>query len=156
MTVRVHRDTEAEEIPEPGIREAVRAALRQGEREDLDVDVILVSEDHLTELHQRFLGDSSPTDVLAFELGGEEDDGPEAEIYVSVDRAREVAAERGVTVAREAALYAVHGALHLCGFDDHDPLDRARMREAENVVLIGLGHSPDDAPHDRDEPRPSE
>ena len=155
MTVRVHLDVDAQEIPSEGVRDAVRHALRHGGQEDLEVDVILVSEGHLTDLHLRFLGDGSPTDVLAFALGtGEE--GPEAEIYVSIDRAREVAAARGVTAAREVALYAVHGALHLCGFDDHEPADRARMREAENAVLAGLGHSPDRAPHDHDHPSANE
>lgn len=151
MTVRVHLDVEAPEVSPEEVRDAVRAALQHGGKANLEVDVILVSEAYLTDLHLRFLGDDSSTDVLAFALGSG-DEGPDAEIYVSVDRAREVAAARGVTVARETALYAVHGALHLCGFDDHDAVDRARMREAESEVLTGLGHSPDLAPHDQDEP----
>jgi len=58
---------------------------------------------------------------------------------VSVDRAREVAEERGLTWEREVVLYVVHGTLHLCGFDDHEDEDREAMRGAEAAVLARLG-----------------
>jgi probable rRNA maturation factor len=88
-------------------------------------------------LHARFLHDPAPTDVISFELG--DDGGPEAEIYVSVDRARVVAKERGVAVREELLLYLVHGSLHLCGLDDRTPLQCRRMRAAEAAVLASLG-----------------
>ena len=84
--------------------------------------------------------------MIAFDLG-EEGGGPEGEVYVSVERAREVAARRGVEPARELALYLVHGVLHLCGYDDHDEEQSARMRAAETAVLRSLGFTDDDAPH---------
>ena len=76
--------------------------------------------------------------MISFDLG-EDGDGLAAEIYVSVDRARAVARDRGERVERELALYLVHGALHLCGFDDRSAKDRARMRAAESLVLEALG-----------------
>ena len=54
------------------------------------------------------------------------------------DRARAVAAERGEDAAAELRLYLVHGALHLCGYDDREPAERARMRAAEAAVLSRL------------------
>jgi len=54
-----------------------------------------------------------------------------------------------VSEARELALYVVHGALHLCGFDDHDPEQRAAMRLAERAVMSSLGYEADEAPHER-------
>ena len=125
-------------ITERAIRSTVRAALAHGGRRGLDVEVALVSDRHLAAIHGRFLGDPSPTDVISFDLG-EDGVGPAAEIYVSVDRARAVARERGEPIERELALYLAHGALHLCGFDDRSERERARMRAAETAVLGELG-----------------
>jgi probable rRNA maturation factor len=101
------------------------------------VDVIFVSDAGLARLHGRYLGDPRPTDVMAFELGTA-GDGPEAEVYVSAERARAVARARGLPPARELALYVIHGCLHLCGFDDQAPNARRRMRRAERLLLSRL------------------
>lgn len=130
------------------LERAARAALAHGGEPGRAVDLVVVSDEALAELHGRFLDDDSPTDVMAFDLG-DEDDGPSGEVYLSLDMARRVAAERGVSLARELSLYAVHGCLHLCGYDDHEEEDRRAMRAAEREVLDALGFPPDDAPHER-------
>lgn len=146
MTTRITWDVEPGLVADGEAERAVEAALAHGGRAGILVDVLLVADETLADLHGRFLGDPAPTDVIAFDLGG--GGGPEAEIYVSVDCARRVAAERGVEPARELALYLVHGALHLCGFDDHEDADRSAMRAAERAILAALGYAPDSAPHD--------
>ncbi|MEO0661883.1 MAG: rRNA maturation RNase YbeY [Planctomycetota bacterium] len=144
------------------LERALLRALDHGGAPDRRVDVIVVDDPTLTDLHGRFLGDPTPTDVVTFDLGGDDEaarpteggpveDGPDGELYVSLDMARRVALERGVPLARELTLYVVHGALHLCGYDDIDDAERAAMRAAEAVVMDALGFAPDDAPHDRDE-----
>ena len=110
------------------------------------IEVALVDDETLAELHGRYLDDPSVTDVMAFELG-EEGGGPLGEIYVSVDRAEIVAGRRGSSWERELTLYLVHGALHLCGFNDLEDADREAMREAEAAVLERLGQPPDGIEH---------
>lgn len=122
------------------VRAAVAMALAHGRRPGLSVAVVFVSDPRLAELHERYLGDPTPTDVMAFDLGAP-GLGPAGEVYVSVDRARAVALARDLAPDRELALYVVHGCLHLCGYDDHRPRDRARMRAAERVVLARLGYA---------------
>ena len=141
-TPRILADEEVERI--------VRVALERGRRPGIALEVTFVTEERLTEMHGRHLGDPTATDVLSFDLG-EGDSGPAGELYVSADRARAMADERGVPLERELALYVVHGVLHLCGFDDVSSEDRRRMREVEREVLDGLGFPPDLAPHDVDE-----
>lgn len=159
MTVRITRDTALDPGDEAALRAAAEAALEHGGRPGIDVDVILVDDELLTALHGRFLGDASPTDVIAFDLGDPEapdapgrgtspSAGPVGEVYVSVECAWRTARERGVEPGRELALYVVHGALHLCGHDDHAGPDRERMREAERAVLSSLGYPDDPLPHD--------
>lgn len=146
MTVQVTWCVAARPLDDAAVEAAVDAALAYGGRAGVDVDVVLVDDPTLAALHARFLGDPSPTDVMSFDLG--DGGGPVGEVYVSVDRATAVAADRGVAVGRELALYLVHGTLHLCGHDDHEDEDRAAMRAAERAVLAGLGYDEDAAPHD--------
>jgi len=158
VTIRLAWDTETPPgIDGEALAAAGEAALAHGGSAGRLVDVVLVSDATLTELHSRFLGDDTPTDVMAFDLqdesdevDGDEDDGPSAEVYVSVGCARRVALERGVTLQRELALYVVHGCLHLCGFDDHEDDERARMRAAEVAVLDALGYPRDERVHESD------
>jgi probable rRNA maturation factor len=150
VNVRVHWDVERDVIADEEVVRTLCAALDHGGRQGLEVDVILVDAPTLADLHARFLGDPSETDVIAFDLGEEGGEGPAAEIYVSLDRARSVARARGGRVEREVALYIVHGALHLCGFDDRSEEDRGAMRAAEACVLGALGHPAESGPHELD------
>ena len=150
------RPTEGDEAPSDAqLEQALHRALAHGGAPDRRVDVLVVDDPTLTDLHGRFLGDPTPTDVVTFDLrddgdeAGPGEDGPDGELYVSLDMARRVAAERGVPLSRELTLYVVHGALHLCGFDDVDDTERAAMRAAAAVVMDALGFSPATAPHDR-------
>lgn len=142
--VTVDRQVGSGLLDDAAVAAAVRAALAHGGRAGLRVGVVLVDDPTLALLHEQWLGDPSPTDVLAFDLsdGAPDEPGPQGEIYVSVDCARRVARQLGGDPARELALYLVHGALHLCGHDDHEPSERARMRAAEAEVLAELGFAP--------------
>ena len=151
MTILVDWELEANEEPlvaDDLICRAVAAALRYGQRDELQVQVVLCSENALTALHERFLDDSTPTDVITFDLGDDDDEAPSAEIYVSVDMAKRVAAEYSQSVENELLLYVVHGTLHLCGYDDHDEEERREMRLAEASVFDALGIPFDRARHE--------
>lgn len=154
MSVEVHDAVGDAPLAAEEIARVAQAALVHGGAPELAVGVVLVDDAVLTELHGRYLHDATPTDVIAFDLrddpeeavgGGSKGppEGPDGELYVSLDCARRVAAERGRRVEDELALYVVHGTLHLCGHDDRDERDRERMRGAERAVLAALGYEPD-------------
>lgn len=121
------------------VRRAAELALEHGGRAGEALSIVFVDDDELAAMHAEWLDDPTRTDVITFDLGADGEDGPSGELYVSTERAREVARRRGLDVVREHLLYVVHGALHLCGYDDHDPRERARMRRAERAVLARLG-----------------
>jgi len=103
------------------------------------LEVVVVSDRAIHELNRRWLGHDRPTDVVAFDLR-DDFEGPDGEIYVSADTARREALQRGVMVAAELLLYCVHGALHLLGYDDHDPADRDRMHRRQAEIMRDLGY----------------
>ena len=95
------------------------------------VVVALVDDPTIAELHERYLDKPGATDVLSF---------PHGEIVVSGDTARREAEARGIPPLHELVLYVVHGALHLAGYDDRSPAQRAKMRAAERRILDELGY----------------
>jgi probable rRNA maturation factor len=80
----------------------------------------------MASLHQQFLNEPGPTDVITFQHG---------EIFISVPTARRQARQFGTSLVRELQLYIVHGLLHLHGFMDQTPRETRQMRAAEAAVL---------------------
>ena len=105
------------------------------------LSVAVVGHEEMVALNRRFTGRVGDTDVLAFAMEGPEgsSDSLVGEIVVCASRAVDEATARGVPPEWELALYVVHGALHLQGFDDHSPGDRARMYAREEEVLRAAG-----------------
>lgn len=95
-------------------------------------------------LNRRYLGHDEPTDVLSFNTGfpGLRDpDGVEelGTLIIALPVAARGARSRRVSLADELCLLAVHGTLHLLGFDHEAPPEDAAMRRMERVALVRLG-----------------
>lgn len=105
------------------------------------VSVALLGDSEMSRLHALHLGEPTPTDVITFDLRGGATSPLSfgAELAIGVEQARYVAQRRRLPFQREVELYLVHGLLHLAGFEDFRPVDRARMRRAEGKVLASLG-----------------
>lgn len=121
-----------------GIRKSIlyKAVLRTLEGEcidNADVSVILVNDDEILELNTKYLHHNYTTDVITFPL--DEGKKVEGEIYISVDTAREQAKEYLVTFINELTRLAIHGTLHLVGYDDATKKERLQMHELENKYL---------------------
>jgi probable rRNA maturation factor len=119
------------------IRRAVEAVLRDAGIEDAEISVAVVGDKTIARLHDEFLGDPTPTDVLSFVFERLESR-LEGEVVVSADTAQAVAPRFAATAEDELLRYVVHGTLHLVGYDDATPSGRAAMRKQERRYL-GLG-----------------
>ena len=91
-----------------------------------EVEISLLDDRTMAEVHGDFLDDPTPTDVITFHHG---------EILVSAETAAREAAERGGPVLRETALYVIHGLLHLHGHTDAEPAARDAMHAAQDRIL---------------------
>jgi probable rRNA maturation factor len=91
-----------------------------------EVEVAIVSDRVIADVHVRFMKIPGPTDVITFDHG---------EIVVSAETAASQAAQFGHTVDQELALYIIHGLLHLNGYDDRSEGDASRMRRAQERIL---------------------
>jgi probable rRNA maturation factor len=105
-----------------------------------ELTVILVGDRHMSALHKQFMDISGPTDVLTFPLEHDSHGRCVAgEVYVCVTEAKRRARQIDTSVRNELLLYALHGLLHLCGFDDRTKSQYNRMHRMEDRILRRLG-----------------
>ncbi|MBX3095542.1 MAG: rRNA maturation RNase YbeY [Fimbriimonadaceae bacterium] len=132
------------------IREALEALLSHYQRSDMDIEVVLMADEEIAGLNSAFRDLPEPTDVLSFPAPTQTH-GWLGEIAISVDFARRQSKARGVSVSDEAAMLAIHGGLHLLGFDDESDEDRDDMVRRMNEIAIKVGLRADEnwhsAPH---------
>lgn len=101
------------------------------------ITLLLVDDAGIAALHDRWLGDPSPTDVITFDLG--DGDGLTGDIACSTETAVREAARYGWSPRYELAYYMIHGLLHLTGYDDRVVARRRAMRARERAVFAALG-----------------
>lgn len=123
------------DVPKALIESTIRAALTAEGRLRASLSIVLVDDATIHRLNARHLGHDWPTDIITFPLDDPDTDELSGELVISAETARTVAGTLGIDPLDEVRLYVVHGILHLCGYDDHDPRDRARMREREAEIL---------------------
>ncbi|MBC2606141.1 rRNA maturation RNase YbeY [Pelagicoccus albus] len=98
-----------------------------------ELSFAFVDKSYIAQLHDQFMGDPTPTDVITFPADPDIDQA--GEVIVCPQVAREYAQTHSLEFSDELGLYLIHGYLHLCGFDDIDDSDRQLMRRAEQQAL---------------------
>ncbi|MHC4985603.1 MAG: rRNA maturation RNase YbeY [Planctomycetota bacterium] len=102
------------------------------------VDIAVVSADQIARINRQHLSHRGPTDVISFDLSGDEDAGVVAQLIVCADLAVREGPKHGHRPQHELLLYVVHGLLHVMGYDDvSDPL-AAAMRRRQEELLTGF------------------
>lgn len=123
------------------IREAVENTLTGERRTDAEVSVLIVNDARIRELNRSFRGVDAPTDVLAFPMAEGEfaSVNPDllGDVVISADRAEVQARQAGHDLMREIQLLAVHGTLHLLGYEDRTQAGCSRMMKLARTYLKG-------------------
>lgn len=145
----------ADLIDEERLHRVVETALRAEEAPpNASLSLVIVGDEEMSRLHVHFRGEEGPTDVLTFpadENAAEAEDEEHylGDIIVCWPQAERQAAEfGGHHPHEELELLAVHGVLHLLGYDDEEENARRTMwaRQAAIMEQLGLGHiAPRDA-----------
>lgn len=119
-----------------------------------ELAIVIVGDKRMAELHLAHTGVAGTTDVLTFDLVPASPKSRrrsqarrvtirrrriDADLVLCWDVAAREAKARGHAVRMELLLYALHGMLHLVGYDDHAPADAAAMHRREDAVLRRAG-----------------
>ncbi|MGT2846288.1 rRNA maturation RNase YbeY [Streptococcus massiliensis] len=129
-------------------------------KEKKEMAITFVDNERIHQVNLAYRDMDKPTDVVSLEYKpegeitfDEEDlaDNPEladmledfdayiGELYISVDKAREQAADYGHSFEREMGFLAVHGFLHINGYDHYSPEEEAEMFGLQEEILTAYG-----------------
>lgn len=107
-----------------------------------NLSIRMLGDDEVSRLHATFFGDPDLTDVMSFP--SEEAAGIVGaylgDIAISTSVARTQAQEHGHSMTRETAFLALHGLLHLLGYDDSDDRGKACMLATQTRLLEAFEH----------------
>ena len=123
-------------LPEAAVERAVRATLRDGGHDAGEVSVAFLGDAEITSLNREYLEHDRPTDVISFALHGEGEP-PLGDVYVGVEQALRQAEELGVDPREELLRLAVHGTLHVLGWDHpegEERLESEMFRRQEEIL----------------------
>ncbi len=133
----------AGEVDVAGLARVIAAALAAEDQGDAEVTLVITEDDALAALNLEYRNIEGPTDVLSFPAreptpGFVTAPGADAylgDIIIAFPYARRQAAELGHPLADELRLLAVHGALHLLGYDHAEPAEEAAMWARQDAIL---------------------
>jgi probable rRNA maturation factor len=127
-------------LPPERVEAAVRWALEAEGIERAEISVALLGDEEITELNRTYLRHEGPTDVISFPLH-EPGQPPLGDVYIGLPQALRQADELGVPVDEELLRLAIHGTLHVLGYDhppgedrEHTPMYR-RQEELLRAFL---------------------
>ncbi|MBU8916491.1 rRNA maturation RNase YbeY [Bacillus sp. FJAT-29953] len=153
MTLLIDSLDETEQLSDQQMLDVERllnfAANKLGVEEHSEVSVTFVTNQRIQEINLEYRDKDAPTDVISFameELGeGEiEIEGAEmprvlGDIIISVPKAMEQAEEYGHPFVRELGFLAVHGFLHLLGYDHMTEEEEKEMFSLQKEILNEYG-----------------
>jgi probable rRNA maturation factor len=130
------------EIDPTSIEQAILTALSMEQASDSDLSVSIENDQQLFELNSEYRGIEAPTDVLSFEAGEPDPDTGRiylGDIVISFERAAVQAKAAQHPVQNEVILLAIHGTLHLLGYDHADAEQKNKMWDRQKEILDQAG-----------------
>ena len=98
-----------------------------------EINVVFCSDEYLLEMNREHLNHDFYTDILTFDFY---EDKIVGDLFISVDRVRENAANLKVEFQNELNRVVVHGTLHLLGYKDKSKTEEEKMRSLEDEALL--------------------
>ncbi|MEH7414091.1 rRNA maturation RNase YbeY [Neobacillus drentensis] len=153
MTLLIDSVDETNELTEQQMLEIERlinfAARKQQIEERSEVSITYVTNDRIQEINREYRDKDTPTDVISFameelgegevELSGMDMPRVLGDIIISIPRTIEQAEEYGHSFERELGFLAVHGFLHLLGYDHMTEEDEKEMFTLQKEILNDYG-----------------
>jgi probable rRNA maturation factor len=111
------------------VRKAATAVLRAEHVKHAMLSITFVGRAAISRLNRRYLGHHGPTDVISFGLGRVGRRGAVVgDVYICAEVARDNARRQGISAGEELLRLAVHGTLHVLGYDHPTGATRTRSR----------------------------
>ena len=120
-------------------KKLIRKVLKSQDTEGY-FNIIFVSKDEIQQINQKYRGIDKVTDVITFALKNDlainlGDELELGDVFICLDRAKEQATDYGHSIEREVGFLAVHGYLHLLGYDHMNEDDEKIMFGKQDEIL---------------------
>lgn len=105
-----------------------------------EFNIIFVDENEIRRINNEFRHIDKVTDVISFALIDDNEivqTNELGDVFICVNKARSQAVDYGHSERREFAFLAVHGYLHLCGYDHQTPEEEKVMFDLQEKILEG-------------------
>ena len=112
----------------------IKEVARREKKTIKEINYVFCSDKYLLQLNQGFLNHKTLTDIITFD-NSEGKNGLEGEIYISIERVQENALKFNNEFEDELHRVMIHGVLHLIGYKDKKPSEKALMRKKEEACL---------------------
>ncbi|WP_336204754.1 rRNA maturation RNase YbeY [Nonomuraea sp. LPB2021202275-12-8] len=150
MSIEVNNESGVEVGEESLVSLATHVLGEMGINPLAELSIVVVDEDVMSELHEKWMGEPGPTDVLAFPMdelrpgGGARGDADSpadpallGDVVLCPEVAARQASEAGHSAQEELELLCTHGILHLLGYDHAEPEEHKEMFGLQARLLEG-------------------
>ena len=124
------------------VRTAISAAATAASTPPVELAIVLGDDSAIRALNRRWRGKNAPTNVLSFPAAGTGKHGPSppyiGDVIIAYETTAREAAAEGKRFDHHLAHLAIHGFLHLLGYDHIRVRDAAKMERLERRVLARL------------------
>lgn len=123
---------------EPSLKNWINAVASEQEFELGEINYIFCDDAYLHKLNVEFLDHDTFTDIISFDnslgklLNGD--------IFISVERVKDNAAEFKVSFQEELQRVMIHGILHYMGYKDKSEGEKEEMRKQENLAILKISN----------------
>ncbi|MFY0600951.1 MAG: rRNA maturation RNase YbeY [Cyclobacteriaceae bacterium] len=123
------------EISDPSATSQWINSVVEQEGKDIDsITYIFCSDEYLLSINKDHLNHDYYTDIITFDNSFSAND-IIADIFISIDRVKENAADFNVSFSQELQRVMIHGVLHLLGYKDKTDDDQKLMRQKEDTYI---------------------
>jgi probable rRNA maturation factor len=137
----------AADVDEADLAAAILTTLMAEQHAEDSVTLVVTSDEAVADLNRQYRGMDGPTDVLSFPaqeptpgfVSAPEMAGYLGDIVIALPYTQRQAAELGRELKDELRLLAIHGTLHLLGYDHGTPAEEATMWAQQDAILARLG-----------------
>ena len=121
------------------VHEVLIHGLKKLKIEEAIFNVIIVDNEYIHKLNKEYRNIDRETDVITFALEDDQTFNPDirilGDVYISIEKAKSQSIEYGHSLLRELSFLAVHGMLHLLGYDHMEKKDEEVMFKLQDEIL---------------------